>query len=42
MSSLFTALAVFIWIGLGAAAVLLAWMLSERKRLKGEIGRAHV
>ena len=36
MSRLFTALAIFIWVGLGAAIVLFAWMLSERRRMRDE------
>ena len=36
MSRLFTALAIFIWVGLGAAIVLFAWMFVERRRMRDE------
>lgn len=37
MGELFTALAILIWVGLGAAVVLAAWMLVERGRGKREV-----
>lgn len=36
MSNLFTALAILIWVGIGALVVLAAWALAERRRAQRE------